>query len=216
MSVRVTGASTTTRAPRKAASTALQACIPLLPHAPPVLQPSQLSVGHAIAQDAGHRRAVVAARLPLDVANSSTVASSFACGVEVSLRVSGPAPPADTPHLGAFVRLWGACVHRPRRVIACLGLAARSEAAMAALADAAQWWCSSGKEPPRLKPRPGLWTTRLCGSLVLQNRGQGYENAFPAAEWAALGYALTDREEVVAFACCEWPAAGAPAAEAPE
>jgi hypothetical protein len=142
-----------------------------LPAAPPLLRPETLSQAFLVAAEASRRRFVVAARLPVDPLSHEMVSSSFAHGIEVSLWLPAQEPGEHSPQvLGAYVHLQHACAHRPRRLAACIGIAVASEAGEKALEAAARNWCEEGVAI-RLKPRPGMWATKLLGSIVVGASG---------------------------------------------
>jgi hypothetical protein len=152
----------------------LEAVAAELPAAPPLLRPETLSTAFLVAADASRRRTVVAARLPVDPSEREMVSSSFAHGIEVSLWL--PAPQAGevrTQTLGAYVNLQHACMHNPRQIAACIGIAVASEAGEAALEAAARHWCEVAKAI-RLKPRPGMWATKLLGNILVAATGVAF------------------------------------------
>ena len=174
----------------------LRACAALLPQAPAALLPSQLGVAHVLAQNAAHRRVVVAARLRLAAAHAAT--STFAEDVAIRARLGAKGE--------LFVRLTvrGASAARPRRVMAWLGIASRREGALRALAAAAEAWCCG--EAHNVTPRRGSWLARPCGMVLLRgDPGTEDSETFWAADSTGLGYSLHAGDELVAFVSCQWP-----------
>lgn len=187
---------------------AMLACSDLLTHAPPVLMPSQLCVGHVLAQDDGRRRAVVAARLALDASGKAHTYSSYAHGVTLTIDAQGTEAATHAEHLCVSITLEGASEGRQQNVAVALGVAADTEQAVSALVSRSQRFCSG--EKARVRSRPRLWVTLGTSEVDLIGDEQ-WTCVFRAAECASLEYELADQDEVVVFAACEWPAPGAAA-----
>lgn len=181
----------------------LKACVGLLSPAPPVLLPAQRGVGHVLASgDQHHRRVVVAARLRLERGDARQ-SSSFAEGIAVVVELAGNSTGGPKPHLGVYVRVDGACEQQLKCGALWVGVVSSSESAVTALADAAVQWCSG--DSATLIPQRHLWLSRPCGRFVLKDSSAwGHRNAFAEADCAALGCALAEGRDAVAYVSCEW------------
>lgn len=182
----------------------------LLSPAPPVLLSSQLDVGHVLAEADATRRVVVAARSAVHFGKyaSASYANDVGMNVEVIEDTTGSA----TRYLSVFLDLQSAADENPIKLNVCLGLIADSEVAVRELSEAAAHWCRGGS--PQLEARRGLWTSRPIEPFEIGTEGVGRNRAFGPDRYKGVGYKLAGGEQVIAFACCEWPAPAAAAREA--
>lgn len=192
------------------ADAVLMACAGLATQVLPLLAPSQLLVGHPIARNEHHQRAVVAARLPITRAGKPVAASSFVGDLGVAVRMCGLAQSSARPDLLLIARVGDACVEDSRAPVLFLGLASRTASALRDLATAAQHWCDRPQAAGGLSWNHSFRvahgdTQKVSFVPEAGHRPQvtGHGLVLPHRECAALGYEVADQEEVVVFVCCK-------------
>lgn len=179
----------------------------------PVLLESQRGEARVLAKQPAARRAVVAARLPVPGTNEVSSKSTYAHGFGLSVRAGTPLPGMPVSHLGTFVRVLGATDEQPKSVNVAFGVMADSDAALRVVVAGAVQWCrgASSDLSSIIAPQPHLWAMRASAGITVYTAtgptagGWGFFEAFTTETCKALGYRVTSGEDLVVFACCEWP-----------
>lgn len=145
----------------------------------------------------------------LDVNHRGEGRSECAPVRDIKVYLKGSVAPDDVISLGTIVPVPNETNRQPKHLTVRCGVAADSDAALAALGLAAKQWCC-GEEPhtPCLQPRRALWCTSSPGVddswSFMGSCDDRSSVAFHLRTLEELGYRGADREEAIVFACCQW------------